>query len=103
MIPYLIPLILVAAIIYNSIKILMEYERGVIFFLGKFQTVKGPGLIIVIPLAQKMPRVNLQTATMAPAAQDVTTRDNLSVKATAVISSRVLDPQRAILPGPDSS
>src|SRR5213594_1027890 len=97
MIPYLIPLILVAAIIYNSIKILMEYERGVIFFLGKFQTVKGPGLIIVIPLVQKMLRVNLQTVTMEVPAQDVITRDNVSVKVTAVIFFRVVDPQRAIL------
>jgi len=97
MIPYLIPLILVAAIIYNSIKILMEYERGVIFFLGKFQTVKGPGLIIVIPLVQKMLRVNLQTVTMEMPAQDVITRDNVSVKVTAVIFFRVVDTQRAML------
>jgi len=97
MIPYLIPLVLVFAIIYNSIKILMEYERGVIFFLGKFQTVKGPGLIIVIPVVQKMLRVNLQTVTMEVPAQDVITRDNVSVKVTAVIFFRVVDPQRAIL------
>src|SRR2546429_9341442 len=97
MIPYLIPVILVVALIYNSIKILMEYERGVIFFLGKFQTVKGPGLIIVIPLVQKMLRVNLQTVTMEVPAQDVITRDNVSVKVTAVIFFRVVDPQRAIL------
>ena len=95
--PYLIPLILAAVIVYNSIKILMEYERGVIFFLGKFQTVKGPGLIIVIPLVQKMLRVNLQTVTMEVPAQDVITRDNVSVKVTAVIFFRVVDPQRAIL------
>ena len=97
MIAYLIPLILVAAVIYNSIKILMEYERGVIFFLGKYQTVKGPGLIIVIPIVQKMLRVNLQTVTMEVPAQDVITRDNVSVKVTAVIFFRVVDPQRAIL------
>src|SRR5881409_941431 len=97
MIPYLIPLVLVAAIIYNSIKILMEYERGVIFFLGKFQTVKGPGLIIVIPVVQKMLRVNLQTVTIEVPAQDVITRDNVSVKVTAVIFFRVVDPQQAIL------
>jgi regulator of protease activity HflC (stomatin/prohibitin superfamily) len=87
----------VAAIIYNSIKILMEYERGVIFFLGKFQTVKGPGLIIVIPFVQKMLRVNLQTVTIEVPAQDVITRDNVSVKVTAVIFFRVVDPQQAIL------
>ncbi len=95
--PYLIPLILVAAVIYNSIKILMEYERGVIFFLGKFQEVKGPGLIIVIPVVQRMLRVNLQIVTMDVPAQDVITRDNVSVKVNAVIFFRVVDPQRAIL------
>jgi len=97
MIPYLIPVILVVALIYNSIKILMEYERGVIFFLGKFQTVKGPGLIIVWPVVQKMIRVNLQTVTMEVPAQDVITRDNVSVKVNAVIFFRVVDPQHAIL------
>ncbi|MEK6693841.1 MAG: slipin family protein [Nitrospirota bacterium] len=97
MIGYWIPLILVAAVIYNSIKILMEYERGVIFFLGKFQEVKGPGLIIVLPGIQKMLRVNLQTVTMDVPAQDVITRDNVSVKVNAVIFFRVVDPQRAVL------
>jgi len=95
--PYLIPLILAAVIVYNSIKILMEYERGVIFFLGKFDKVKGPGLIFVFPIIQKMLRVNLQTVTMEVPAQDVITRDNVSVKVTAVIFFRVVDPQRAIL------
>jgi regulator of protease activity HflC (stomatin/prohibitin superfamily) len=97
MMPYLIPLILIVAIIYNSIKILMEYERAVIFFLGKFQEVKGPGLIIVLPVIQKMLRVNLQIVTMEVPAQDVITRDNVSVKVNAVIFFRVVDPQRAIL------
>jgi len=97
MMPYLIPAILIALLVYNSIKILMEYERGVIFFLGKFQTVKGPGLIIVIPFVQKMLRVNLQTVTMDVPSQDVITRDNVSVKVNAVIFFRVVDPQRAIL------
>ena len=97
MMPYLIPLVLVVAVIYNSIKILMEYERGVIFFLGKLQEVKGPGLIIVLPVVQKLLRVNLQTVTMEVPAQDVITRDNVSVKVTAVIFFRVVDHQRAIL------
>ena len=97
MMSYLIPVVLVLAIIYFSIKILMEYERGVIFFLGKFQKVKGPGLIIVLPVVQKMLRVNLQIVTMEVPAQDVITRDNVSVKVTAVIFFRVVDPQQAIL------
>ena len=97
MMPYLIPVILIVALIYNSIKILMEYERGVIFFLGKFQIVKGPGVVIVLPVLQKMMRVNLQTVTMEVPAQDVITRDNVSVKVNAVIFFRVVDPERAIL------
>jgi len=95
--PYLLPAIVIFALIYTSIKILMEYERGVIFFLGKFQTVKGPGLILVLPGIQKMMRVNLQTVTMDVPSQDVITRDNVSVKVNAVIFFRVVDPQRAIL------
>lgn len=97
MIGYWIPIILVLAVLYNSINILMEYERGVIFFLGKFDSVKGPGLIIVWPGIQKMLRVNLQTVTMDVPAQDVITRDNVSVKVNAVIFFRVVDPQRAVL------
>ena len=94
---FLIPFILIAVVIYNSIKILMEYERGVVFFLGKFQTVKGPGLVFVLPIVQRLIRVNLQTVTMEVPAQDVITRDNVSVKVNAVIFLRVVDPQRAIL------
>jgi regulator of protease activity HflC (stomatin/prohibitin superfamily) len=94
---FLIPFILIAVIIYNSIKILMEYERGVVFFLGKFQTVKGPGLVFVLPIVQRLIRVNLQTVTMEVPAQDVITRDNVSVKVNAVIFVRVVDPQRAVL------
>jgi len=97
MMSYLIPVILLAILIINMIKRLMEYERGVIFFLGKYQTVKGPGLIIVIPFIQQMVRVNLQTVTMDVPAQDVITRDNVTVKVNAVIFFRVIDPQRAVL------
>jgi regulator of protease activity HflC (stomatin/prohibitin superfamily) len=94
---FLIPFILIAVVIYNSIKILMEYERGVVFFLGKFQTVKGPGLVFVLPIVQRLIRVNLQTVTMEVPSQDVITRDNVSMKVSAVIFVRVVDPQRAIL------
>ncbi len=94
---FLVPLILIAVLVYNSIKILMEYERGVVFFLGKFQTVKGPGLVLVFPIIQRLIRVNLQTVTMEVPAQDVITRDNVSVKVNAVIFVRVVDPQRAVL------
>ena len=94
---FLIPFILIAAVIYSSIKILMEYERGVVFFLGKFQDVRGPGLVFVLPLVQRLIRVNLQTVTMEVPSQDVITRDNVSMKVNAVIFLRVVDPQRAVL------
>jgi regulator of protease activity HflC (stomatin/prohibitin superfamily) len=97
MIQYLIPLLIIAALVKMSLKILMEYERGVVFFLGKFQTVKGPGLIFLFPGIQRMKVVNLQTVTMDVPAQDVITKDNVSVKVNAVIFFRVVDPQHAIL------
>jgi regulator of protease activity HflC (stomatin/prohibitin superfamily) len=80
-----------------AIKILREYQRGVIFFLGRFQRVKGPGLIIVIPGIQQMVRVDLRTITMDVPTQDVISRDNVSVKVNAVIYYRVVDPERAII------
>ena len=84
-------------IIYNTIKILKEYERGVIFFLGRFQTVKGPGLIILIPGLQKMTKVDLRVIVMDVATQDVISRDNVSVKVNAVIYFRIIDPEKAII------
>lgn len=78
-------------------KILREYERGVIFMLGRFYKVKGPGLIIVVPFIQQMVRVDLRTVVMDVPTQDVISRDNVSVKVNAVIYFRVLDPQKAII------
>jgi len=80
-----------------SLRILREYERGVVFLLGRFQRVKGPGLIIVLPGIQQMVRVDLRTVVLDVPTQDVITRDNVSVKVNAVIYFRVLDPQRAII------
>ncbi len=95
---YLIPaLAVVIAIVFLIIKILREYDRGVIFFLGRFQTVKGPGLIIVIPPIQQMVRVDLRTRVLDVPTQDVISRDNVSVKVNAVIYYRVVDPERAII------
>jgi regulator of protease activity HflC (stomatin/prohibitin superfamily) len=84
-------------ILYNTIKILKEYERGVIFFLGRFQTVKGPGLIILIPGLQKMIKVDLRVIVMDVPTQDVISRDNVSVKVNAVIYFRIVDPEKAII------
>jgi regulator of protease activity HflC (stomatin/prohibitin superfamily) len=85
------------AIVFNAIKILREYERGVIFQLGRFWKVKGPGLIIVIPLVQQMVRVDLRVIVMDVPTQDVISRDNVSVKVNAVVYFRVIDPEKAII------
>ncbi|MGD8955702.1 MAG: slipin family protein [Chromatiaceae bacterium] len=87
----------IAALLFASIKVLREYERGVVFFLGRFQRVKGPGLIIIIPGIQQMVRVDLRTVTMDVPTQDVISRDNVSVKVNAVLYFRVVDPERAII------
>jgi regulator of protease activity HflC (stomatin/prohibitin superfamily) len=84
-------------LVVASVRILREYERGVIFLLGRFWKVKGPGLIIVVPGVQQMVRVDLRTIVMDVPSQDVISRDNVSVKVNAVIYFRVLDPQRAII------
>ena len=95
-----LPVILIAvivALLYSTIKILREYERGVIFLLGRFWKVKGPGLIIVVPGIQKMIRVDLRTIVMDVPSQDVISRDNVSVKVSAVLYFRVMDPEKSII------
>ncbi len=90
-------LVLVAVLLVAAVKILREYERGVIFFLGRFHSVKGPGLIFVIPGVQQMVRVDLRTRVFDVPPQDVISRDNVSVKVNAVVYLRVMDPQLAII------
>ena len=89
--------LLAVVILYNTIKILKEYERGVIFLLGRFQTVKGPGLIILFPGVQKMTKVDLRVVVLDVPTQDVISRDNVSVKVNAVIYFRIVDPEKAII------
>ena len=89
--------ILVAILVVASFRVLREYERGVVFQLGRFWKVKGPGLIVIIPIIQQMVRVDLRTVVMDVPTQDVITRDNVSVKVNAVIYFRVIDPQKAII------
>ncbi len=94
------PLFIVAAVLlllFSSIKILNEYERGVVFLLGRFQKVKGPGIIIVVPFIQQMIRTDLRVITMDVPTQDVISRDNVSVKVNAVVYFRIVDPERAII------
>ena len=89
--------VLVVILMFATFRILREYERGVIFMLGRFWKVKGPGLIMVIPVVQQMVRVELRTIVMDVPSQDVISRDNVSVKVNAVIYFRVIDPQKAII------
>ena len=80
-----------------SVRVLREYERGVVFQLGRFWAVKGPGLILLIPVLQQMVRVDLRTVVHDVPKQDVISRDNVSVKVNAVLYFRVVDPERAII------
>ena len=93
----LIGLVVLAVLLFSAFNILREYERGVIFLLGRFWKVKGPGLIIVIPGIQKMIKVSLRTVVMDVPPQDIITKDNVTVKVNAVIYFRVVDPRRAII------
>ncbi|HNQ46109.1 MAG TPA: slipin family protein [Syntrophorhabdus sp.] len=97
-IPYLFLIVLVVFFLVSAIKILNEYERGVIFRLGRvLGTPKGPGLIILIPVIDRMVKVSLRTVVLDVPPQDVITRDNISVKVNAVVYFRVIDPSKAII------
>ena len=97
MLTYLPALILVALFLFSSLKVLNEYERGVIFRLGRVIDAKGPGLIILIPVIDRMVKVSLRMVTFDVPNQDVITRDNVSIKVNAVLYFRVVDPSKAIL------
>ncbi len=90
-------LLLLIALAAASIRILREYERGVVFLLGRFWKVKGPGIVLVVPGIQQMVRVDLRLVVMDVPSQDVISRDNVSVKVNAVVYFRVVDPQKAII------
>ena len=90
-------LFIIFSLVFSAIRILREYERGVIFQLGRFWKVKGPGLIIVIPIVQQMVRVDLRVIVMDVPTQDVISRDNVSVHVNAVVYFRVIDPEKAII------
>ena len=89
--------ILLLALLFSALRVLREYQRGVVFQLGRFWKVKGPGLVMVIPGLQQMVRVDLRVVTMDVAPQDVISRDNVSVKVNAVVFFRVVDPAKAII------
>ena len=89
--------VLLVLVVLTALRVLREYERGVVFQLGRFWKVKGPGLVLVIPGIQQMVRVDLRVVTMDVEPQDVISRDNVSVKVNAVVFFRVVDPQKAII------
>jgi len=97
LIPFIVLGVVLIALLANSIKILKEFERGVIFTLGRYTGVKGPGLILVLPGIQTMSRVDLRTIVLDVPKQDVISRDNVSVKVNAVVYFRVVDPAKAII------
>ncbi len=94
---YLVLFGLLVALLAYSFRVLREYERGVIFMLGRFWKVKGPGLIVLVPFVQQMVRVDLRTRVLDVPPQDVISRDNVSVKVNAVVYYRVMDPEKAII------
>ncbi len=93
----LIPAIVVLFILLNAFRILREYERAVVFMLGRLWKVKGPGLILLLPVIQQMVRVDLRTRVLDVEPQDVISRDNVSVRVSAVVYYRVIDPEKAIV------
>lgn len=97
MIPIAISVAFILGLILSTLRVLREYERGVVFMLGRFWKVKGPGLIIIIPVIQQWVRVDLRVMVHDVPTQDVISRDNVSVKVNAVIYFRVIDPQKAII------
>ncbi|HEY6134349.1 MAG TPA: SPFH domain-containing protein, partial [Rubrivivax sp.] len=90
-------LVLLLILVLSALRVLREYQRGVVFQLGRFWKVKGPGLVLVIPGIQQMVKVDLRVVTMDVPPQDVISRDNVSVKVNAVVFFRVVDAQRAII------
>jgi regulator of protease activity HflC (stomatin/prohibitin superfamily) len=92
-----IPIILVVTLLLYSVRIFREYERGVVFLLGRLWKVKGPGLVIIIPVVQQVVRVDLRTRLLDVPPQDVISRDNVTVRVNAVVYYRVVDPEKAII------
>jgi regulator of protease activity HflC (stomatin/prohibitin superfamily) len=93
----LLVLFLLAMLVASSLRILREYQRGVVFQLGRFWRVKGPGLVILVPGIQQMVKVDLRTVVFEVPTQDVISRDNVSVKVSAVVYLRVIDAEKAII------
>ena len=96
-ITFLIPIVFIGLMfIASAIRVLREYERGVVFRLGRLAGVRGPGLVLLVPIVDKMVRISLRVVTMDVAPQDIITKDNVSVKVSAVVYFRVMDPSKAV-------
>jgi regulator of protease activity HflC (stomatin/prohibitin superfamily) len=96
--PFIIAiLVLIAILLFSAINVLNEYERAVVFTLGRFRGIKGPGLVLIYPIVQRMRKVDLRVIVLAVPKQDVITRDNVSVKVNAVVYFRIVDPGKAII------
>ncbi|HQU14700.1 MAG: hypothetical protein B7Z66_04300 [Chromatiales bacterium 21-64-14] len=93
----LVVTVLVLGLLVSSVRVLREYDRGVIFLMGRFYKVKGPGMIIVVPAIQQMVRIDMRTIVMDVPSQDVISRDNVSVKVSAVLYFRVIDPEKVVI------
>ncbi|WP_438970453.1 slipin family protein [Methylophaga sp.] len=94
---FAVVLIALLVLVFSAVRILREYERGVVFLLGRFYKIKGPGFILIIPFIQQMVRVDLRTIVMDVPTQDVISQDNVSVHVNAVVYFRVIDPEKAII------
>jgi regulator of protease activity HflC (stomatin/prohibitin superfamily) len=94
---YVVFLAIVILIVASSVRVMREYQRAVVFTLGRFTGVKGPGIFLLIPYAQQMVRIDLRTVVLDVPSQDVISRDNVSVKVNAVVYFRVIDPDRAVI------
>ena len=95
--PAIVAAVILAILIFSAIRILNEYERGVIFTLGRYTGTKGPGIIVVVPFIQRMVKVDLRIIVLDVPTQDVISRDNVSVKVNAVVYFRIVDPARTII------
>jgi regulator of protease activity HflC (stomatin/prohibitin superfamily) len=97
LLPYAVIVVIVVMILLAALRILREYERGVVFTLGRFSGVKGPGLVLLVPFAQQLVKIDLRTVVLNIASQDIISRDNVSVKVSAVLYFRVVDADKAVI------
>ena len=94
---FIVPIAIIIALLMLAVRVLNEYERGVVFTLGRYTATRGPGLILIIPVIQRMMRMDLRTIVLDVPTQDVISRDNVSVKVNAVVYFRIVDPSRAVI------